>query len=48
MSWSGLGFDHHRFGEDYAKLGKYDEATRFRSRGMAFTLVQKALRESHG
>jgi hypothetical protein len=41
MAGSRLRSDHHRFGEDYAKLDKYDEASRFRSRGMAFTLVQK-------
>jgi hypothetical protein len=41
MAGSRLRPDNHRFGKDYAKLGKYDEASRFRSRGMAFTLVQK-------
>jgi hypothetical protein len=41
MAGSRLRSDHHRFGGDYAKLDKYDEASRFRSRGMAFTLAQK-------
>jgi len=41
MPESRLRSDRHRFGEDYAKLCKYDEAIRFRSRGMVFTLVQK-------
>jgi hypothetical protein len=46
MPGSGMGFDHHRFGEDYAKLDKYDKASRFRSMGAAFTLVQSSSRVS--
>jgi hypothetical protein len=44
MLGSGLGFEHHRFGEDYAKLGKYDGAAWFRSMGAAFSLAQSPSR----